>query len=254
MLKAEEKIRDKLELYERLVDRKLSKLNDSDIPEENISDVCLSIGNKSHAIGLYKLTLGECNEAVTDFRMSAEWYYKGVQETRSRRESVSGDFEGDTTLLKYLYSALLAGDEDLLTQAAELARETSIRHYHQLSTTHRYYFMQAIAATILHTGEQQDFLDEMETTLADLGGTTQTFFEALWELLSGIVNKDIEQFHTGIDQLLDWHDGKVDFENRTSAKDLVSRQSVALIALANREDMDVHVDSPYVPDCISDLF
>ena len=61
--------------------------------------------------------------------MSAEWYYKGLQETRQRRESPSDDFEGGVRLLKYLYSAILTGDEELLRQATDTAFETQKSHY-----------------------------------------------------------------------------------------------------------------------------
>lgn len=253
MLKPEEKIREKLELYEKIVDRKVGKLETGKIPKDNVSQVYLSVGNKSHAVGLYKLALGECDSAVLDFVTSAEWYYKGTVKTRDQRESISDDFEGETTLLKYLYSALLTSEEELVIQAAKLANDTSVRHYHQFSTIHRYYFMQAITATILNKGDQQEYISEMEKSLTDLDGTTKTFFEALWIALSGITKEDRERFRSGIEQLLEWHDQKTDFKNKTSANDLVSRQAIALITLARRKGIDVYVDSEYIPECIYEI-
>ncbi|WP_255191830.1 immunity 49 family protein [Natronobeatus ordinarius] len=253
MLKSEEKIRKKIERYQGLREYTFESLEEGRVPEENIPKVYLSAGSKGQKIGLYKLALGSCVEAVPDFQMSAEWYYKGARETRQRRESLSDDFEGGMRLLKYLYSAILSGDDALLEQATEIAFETHESHYHQFSTVHRYHLMNALAATVQETGDQQHHLDELEATLDDLPDDHPQYFGALWQALTGVVDRDEQAFEDGIAQFLEWHDDNVDFENKTSADDLVCLPVLTLVVLARRDGMDVSVDSPYVPDCVDDL-
>jgi len=253
MLKPREKVEDKLQHREEFVKKRIDSLNSGKVPEENFPKVHLSIGNDYQQIALFKMALGNCKAAIPEFETSAEWYYDGARETRERRDSLSEDFEGGTTLLKYFYSALLAGDEDLLTQATEIAFETEESHYHQFSETHRYYLLNALAATVAETGDQQAYLDELEATLDDLPDDHDQYFGGLWRALSGIVTDDTKLFSEGVDQFLDWHDNNVNFENKTSPEDLVCKQVVALLVLARRNGMDVHVDSPYIPDCVSDL-
>jgi len=202
---------------------------------------------------LYKLALGSCEDAVPDFGESTEWYYKGTRETRQRRESLSDDFEGGVRLLKYLYSAILSGDEELLEQATEVAFETHESHYHQFSTIHRYHLMNALAAIIQETGDQQHHLDDLEATLDDLPDDHPQYFGALWQALTGIVDQDVEAFEDGIEQFLEWHDDNVDFDNKISAGDLVCLQAVALIVLARRKGVNTSIESPYIPDCLDEL-
>lgn len=246
-------VENKLQHREEFIKRRIDSLNSGKVPEENFPKVNLSIGNDYQQIALYKVALGDCKRAIPDFETATEWYYKGSQETRERRESLSDDFEGGVRLLKYLYSAILSGDDALLEQATEIAFETHESHYHQFSTVHRYHLMNALAATVQETGDQQHHLDELEATLDELPDDHPEYFGALWHALTGIVDRDEQAFEDGIAQFLEWHDDNVDFENKTSADDLVCLPVLTLVVLARRDGMDVSVDSPYVPDCVDDL-
>ena len=251
MLKPEEKIRKKLERFERIRDRKFKSLDEGRVPEENLPKVYLSIGSKAFSIGLYKLSLGECGDSVTDFEFAAEWYNKGVYETRQRRNSLSDDFEGGERLLNYLYVSILSKNEELLDQAAELCLNTSEKHYDQFSTNYRYYFMKALAATIRGTGDEQRYLNELGATLPELPDDHYQFFDALWTILTGITQSNSDQFYSGTNQFLEWHENnKIDLESRTSADDLICKQITSFIIVANQKDMDVRVESPYIPECI----
>lgn len=211
----------------------------------------LSAGSKSQTIGLYKMALGACADAVDDFETAAEWYFEGARETRRRHDSLSNDFEGGVTLLEYLYSTILAGDDERLEQAMDVARETDESHYHQFSTTVRYHLMNALVAILDDTSEHRAHLEELETEMQDLPDDHERYFGALKTALEGIVDRDSAAFHTGVERFLEWHDEEnVELENRTSADDLVCFEVVTLIVLARREGMDVHVSSPYVPECI----
>lgn len=253
MLKSEDKIKDKLELQEKIKDRKFESLDKGRIPEENIPRAFLRFGDKYQKIGLYKLALGRCGDAIPDFGQSAEWYYKGAQETRTRRDSLSDDFEGGARLLKYLYSAILSGEERRLEQATTIAFETAESHYHHHSTEFRYHFMTALAAEIQDTEDQRGHLDSLATTFEALPDDHRQYFGALHGLLTGIVDRDEQAFDDGVDEFLHWHDDNVDFENRTSADDLVCLPVTALLVLARRKGMDAHVESPYVPEYVDEL-
>ncbi|WP_255192249.1 Imm49 family immunity protein [Natronobeatus ordinarius] len=95
-------------------------------------------------------------------------------------------------------------------------------------------------------GLEVEYLDELPDDHPE-------YFGALWHALTGIVDRDEQAFEDGIAQFLEWHDDNVDFENKTSADDLVCLPVLTLVVLARRDGMDVSVDSPYVPDCVDDL-
>lgn len=204
-------------------------------------------------VGLFRLVLEECDSAVDELGTASTWYRDSIQTFRQRRDSPSDNFEGETTLLNYLYCALLADDGAVVSEAAKIALNTDIDHYEGFSTLWRYHYMNALAAIILDTGTQAEQLANLEETLDDLDGSHAAFFGALWRALAGIEARDADQFTAGIDQLLDWHDGKVDFETKTDPKDLVCRQAAALLVVARRNGMDVHVDSEYIPECVSNI-
>ena len=250
---SDQQVRDKIDLFERVVERKFESLDSGNVPEKNFPKLYRTMGMKYQALGLYKLSLEECDAAVSEFITATKWYRDSVRKFRQRRDSPSDNFEGGTTLLKFLYCAVFSREEDLAIEASKLALETSIHHYRRFSTEWRYYYMKALAASILGTKEQEKYLNKMEQTLAHLDGTTKTFFEALWNSLSGLIDKDTERFCMGIKQILEWHDGKVDFENKTSAKDLVCQQAASLLVLAQQKGMEIRVDSEYIPECVYDI-
>lgn len=157
MKPSEEQISQKLQLYEGIVSRKLEKLEEGKIPEHNIPKVYRKVGSRSRTVGLFELALDNCDEAVTDLATATEWYRDAIEAFRARRDSPKDDFEGETTLL--------CGDDDLLTEAAELVRETEPDHYDRFDTQRRYYYTQALAASILDAGDQQEFLNDLERTI-----------------------------------------------------------------------------------------
>lgn len=253
-LVSESKIREKLSLFEEMVDRKLHKLDEGTVPEDNVPRVILGVGSRSQNVGLYRLALGECEDAVAEFERSAEWYDRGAREIRSRRESLSEDFVGEESLLRHLYSAILAGDDELLERASEVALETDESHYQRVTSTHRYHLMNALVAILTGTEDPRPHLDDLVDTFPELPEEHQRFFGAIETALRGIAERDTDEFYAGIDRLLEWHDEeKVDLENKTSAEDLVCLQATTLIVLARRNGLDVRVTSPYVPECIYEM-
>lgn len=241
----------KLSLFVRQRNKKHSKLDGDKIPRENIPKVYRTIGRQSQVIGLYSLSIGECEDSKVEFTTSVLWYRDALEKLRGRRNSA---WESESNnALDVLYSALLSGDEKLVSEAAKSALEVPDEYVDRFPTTYRYYYLKAFATAILETDDQQYYLDELEKTLGDLDGTKEAFFEPLWAALSGLTHRDTEAFLTGIEQFLAWHHSQVDFENKTSAKDLVCRQATALIVLARQKGMDVRVESEYIPECIYEL-
>lgn len=209
------------------------------------------MGRQSQTIGLYRLNLGECDGAISEFERSVGWYSKTLQEFRTRRDSL-GESEANN-VLDLLYSALLSGDTELGHNAAEMALEVPGEFVDRFPTIYRFYYMKSLAASILNTDDRQEYLDSLEESLVDTSDTQHTFFEALWTALSGLEKADEDRFSTGVEQLLDWHHQQVDLENKTDAKDLVCRQGAALIVLARRKGVNVRVDSEYLPECVYEL-
>lgn len=250
---SKEQIDHKIDLFERMLNSKVKKLKEESIPEGNIPDVYRSAGSKAQIIGLFKLSLGECDDAAATLTEATEWYRDAVVEFRARRDSPADNFEGETTLLDYLYCGLLCGDEELLGEGAEYVRDTEPEHYDRFETQWRYSYTQALAAIILDTGDQQEFLKDLEESIPAHDDSHERFFTALWTILSGIENRDRDQFSEGATQFLEWHDGQVDFKNKVSPKDLVCRQVAALIILARRNEMDVRLDSEYIPECVYEI-
>ena len=252
-MKDTESIRSKLERFERTKERLLESLEVGKVPDENLTETYLRIGNKYQAIGLYRMALEDCTDARSDFEQSAEWYHKGVRETRRRRDDPSDDFVGGVRLLKYLYSAVLTGDTAVIEQATEAVVETHESHYERSSTIYRYHLLQGLAAILQDTGTQRLQLEELQTTLKGVSEEHQHYFGALGQALTGIVDHDGETFSDGVDQFLEWHDDNVDFETKTSARDLVCLQVVVLVVLARRSGMAGRIDSEYLPECTSEL-
>lgn len=251
MGKSEEQIRKKIGHFEGRAESLTKKLESGTLPEENVPKGKRMAGDKLQSLGLYKLPLGECVDATAEFTRSAEWYIDSLEELRNRRNST---WESEANHALYvLYSGVLSGDPDIAHRAASIALDVPEKFVDRFPTTYWYYLVKALAATVLDTGAQERYLNEMRETLDDLDGTNKTFFEALWEALSGIVHRNEQEFENGVERLLEWHDGKVDFENRTDANDLVSRQGVTLVVLARRTGMDVCIDSEYVPGCVYEL-
>lgn len=251
MIPSEQRIQDKIERFERMRNRTFESLDSDRVPEKNIPKAHRTIGRNSQAIGLYRLSLGDCNTSIDEFTISVEWYCTALHELRYRRDSA---WESETNnVLDLLYSALLTGDDERHQNAAKMALDVPEEFVDRFPPTYRYYYLKALAASILDTGVQHEYLDSLEETLADLDSTKHTFFEALWIALSGIEERDEDKFDTGVKQLLDWHHKQVDFENKTSANDLVCRQAATLMVLARQKGLDVHVDSEFIPDCVYEL-
>jgi hypothetical protein len=253
MIKSKDEIEDKLEFFSRRLRKISNQVEQKELPEENIPKGHRMAGSKAKAVALYKMSLERCDDAVEDFLTAVKWYQDSITEYRERRDSPSDNFEGETTLLNYLYCAILSGNEGFQKEAAEIALDTESEHYSRFSTEHRYHFMNALASMMLDNGDQQIHLDKLDDALAEPPADHQRFFGALHTTLSGIVSDDSAQFQEGAEQFLDWHDDNVDFENKTSAEDLVCKQIAALWVLARRNGMDVTVDSPYLPDCLEEL-
>lgn len=250
MLKSEEKIRGKLSRRKKLRMKLLKSLAENEVSEKNIPRRHRKVAQMSMSTGLYSFALSECDPGYSELQHATEWYRDAIREYRTRRDSPKDNFEGETTLLDYLYCALLSGDNELFTEAAGLVRETEPEHYDRFDTQWRYSYTQALAALVLDAGDQREFLDDLERTIPDHDDAHERFFTALWIALAGIDEGDEGQFDDGVEQFLEWHDGQVDFENKTSAEDLVCKQVAALVVLARHRGMAVRVDSEYVPDCV----
>ena len=254
MLKPEEEIRGKVTRYQRIRKKLLEPIDNEEISEESLPKRLRKAGMVSRNLGLYQFTLGECEPGIEEFHTAIRLYRDSIREFRAQRDSPSENFEGEITLLDYLYCTLFSGDVDLTANAAETVLATEKDHYERFSTEWRYHYTMALAASILDTGEQNRYLSELEKLIPDGDKSHEVFFTALWMVISGIENRNKNRFYTGFDRLLEWHEGeKIDLENKTSADDLVCKQAAALIVLANRKAIDVHVDSPYIPDCVYEL-
>lgn len=251
MLKPEKQIRDKLNLYNNIIERKLGKIEGNKIPIENVPKVQRKIGRNYQNTGMFELVLGDCGNSMSEFEESVEWYSRALEEFRNRRDS---PWESEANnVLDLLHSALLSGHTEHREMAAEMALEVPEEFVDRFPTTYRYFYMKALAASILETNEACQYLNSLEKELANLEGTKHTFFEALWLALSGIEQRDDKQFSEGIHQFLNWHDQQVDFENKTSAKDLVCRQAASLLVLARQKGLEVRIDSEYIPECVYEL-
>ena len=221
--------------------------------ENNLPKMDRKRGMVSQNIGLYYFALDECDTGVEHFQFATEQYRRSITDLREQRETPSDNFEGETTLLDYLYCTLLSREIPSSKTAAELVLKTEREHYERFSTEWRYYYTMALAASILENGEQHQYLDQLQKTIPTHDQAHEQFFTALWTALSGIKNRGEDEFCAGINQFLDWHDKNVDFDTKTSATDLVCKQVAALIVLARRNGMDVYIDSEYIPECVYEL-
>ena len=134
MLKPEEKIREKVARYQRIKRKLLKPIEEEEISEVSLPKRLRKAGMVSRNLGLYQFTLGECELGIEEFRIATKLYRDSIHEFRAQRDSPSDNFEGEITLLDYLYCTLLSDDAGLSTDAAETVLDTEKEHYERFST------------------------------------------------------------------------------------------------------------------------
>lgn len=251
----EETIRKKIDRFQNLNERKRELHDTGEVPEENIPRTKRTIGNNSRAIALYHFKLEECNKEKSEFRTAVNYYLTSIEMSRARAELVD---RNDPISIRYLlHAALLSGEEPLVKTAADLALETPSEYTEEYSSLYHYYYVMALASVIADTGPTQEYLDHLDEEIdainpAYVEDDLHVLYRAWWTTLQGIVTQDDQRLRAGITDLLAHHD-ETTAEDSTKAKDLVCISAVALLVLAHRHGLEVHVDSEYIPDCVDEL-
>lgn len=247
---------DKIDRTVSMREEAIDQIEDGDVPAENLPRAKRNLASDCRAIAVYQFVLGECSEGRAEFRAAADHYRTALELTRDRHDAPQ---KGEPIRLRMLLeAALLSGDDDLVEAAADLTLETppSFVETYPVYDFYHYYAM-ALATAIAETGELESFLQRLDDAVEDLDpehteGDVRGHYRSRSSALAGIASRDEAQFDSGISDVLAHHAESSSLDS-TQPKELVCIGGAALLVLARRKGMDVHVDSEFVPECVYEI-
>ena len=246
---SEEKIWMKIEFKQETIERSQTKLENGTIPSNRVHLVHGKLGQRLRTLGLYKLLLGNHDQAREHFKEATRRRLERVRRARALGDEISAsDHRNEAHVLrKALFTAALAADEDLLTETADETMAIDSGFVDRVeSTRYDYYAAKAIASLVVDSDEVRDHLDGLEASLDLLQSGPREYYRSMMETVAGIRREDAEQTATGLQGVLAVHEGDVQGDPDTCGE-LVSVTATALFALAHQCGVDVEVESEFVP-------
>ncbi|WP_168215975.1 Imm49 family immunity protein [Halorussus ruber] len=244
----EEELRSNREFKKELIAEAKTDLKENKVPHDRVHLVYNSLGGDYRDLGVYSSLLAEESKACKQFAEAADYYLSGVRTARERQDEISKGNRGSepSYLLKALYTAPLACDDELLDEVARTTLEMDATYVTEFpDMDFKYYAAKALASVILDTGEAQANLQSLNNSLDDLRPEMRQFFGAIATFIEGIFASDENMVAEGIQQLLDHHSSTFKGEP-TTTKEAVSLPATALLLLARKKETGVSIESEYI--------
>jgi hypothetical protein len=141
-----------------------------------------------------------------------------------------------------LHSAVLAGDERLIDALAEQVLTLTNDYETDYRASPQYYY-EACATGSLLLGNDQTAMEYREASLEAVDVDSRS--DGLTQAQEGIADHDQMRVTTGIQQIIDYHESV--YEEMRPWNQLVSRPGASHLLIARDRDLDVRIDSEYLP-------
>lgn len=240
-------ILDKIEETTDDLDFSLELLEQVESDDTSMISLTSSIQNKCEIIATYSSFAGNRLEAEEWFARGSQYSIKFVTSVERLWSDAKKDWrwEMPRKLSGGLLMAIIARDDDSLSQVVNTALEMDDRHYRQFEIGAAYYKPKALAALIAGDHRFSEYLDGARD------GTGKELARTQFDVMETIHQQDSDAVAAAIERLLELHEQKTTGRPGKST-DVMDHDATAFVILARQHDISVQPESPYIPSVLVD--
>lgn len=248
----EETLRSRLESRQQRLEERLSKIEETSQTNgtETHPGVYHKIAEAAAGLGTLQYCLGEQTTAQSTCKVAAEHFINTVRSTREQLEELTiGYWLNEPQMLRYAqHHALLSGDDELIeAAAAETYAMDSVFVEKFPDDTHKYHTAVAVAGTITDDNDTvTEHAKQLREELSTLPSEQRSHFRGIATAAEGINRADRSTVTAGLETLLTHHDARSESELKQT-RNLICQPAAALLVIARRNDLEIELDSPYLP-------